>query len=94
MKILPNILEFCSVLKIISQLPIDEWMGQGIKKRLSNSLGSNVAVIINWVDLNDDAGTIGDFFFNPTVRKMKVTKVSSHMGDSRGIYACISNIIN
>jgi hypothetical protein len=66
-------------------------MHQGIEKRLWNTLGTNVTIIMYGIDFNEDALAISNFFFYPGVREFEVTKVTGHMWNVRGIYT--SNVI-
>ena len=62
-------------------------MGQGVEKRLWNTLGSEVTIIVYGIDFNEDTGAISDFFLDPGVRQIDMTKVTGHVCSVRGIYA-------
>jgi hypothetical protein len=66
-------------------------MRQGIERRLWNSLGTNVTIIVHGNDFNRDTGAISDFFLDPWVRgvrEFEVTKVTSNIERVGGIYTC------
>jgi hypothetical protein len=69
-------------------------MRQGIEKRLWNTLGINVTIIIYGIDFNEDARAISNFFFDPGVREFEVTKVTGHMWNVRGIYTSSVILLN
>jgi hypothetical protein len=61
-------------------------MRQGIEKRLWNTLGTNVTIIIYGIDFNEDERAISNFFFDPGVRELEMTTVTGHMWNVRGVY--------
>jgi hypothetical protein len=61
-------------------------MRQGIEKRLRNTLGANVTIIIYGIDFNEDARAISNLFLDPGVRDFKLTMVTGHMWNVRGVY--------